>query len=165
MLRILLPFLFLFPFAAWSQGSLIFFAENGERFTLMVNGQTINNQPDARVRFDGVNTEGVKVNIKFDRVGVQSEIGNNRVTESFTCSGVDNKFALGWLAEPAKSHIIPLLDGKLVLSADYTIEYFTETVDNYTKKHCRFVFLNYVHTYPNTTTIVKKNTVFVIKYR
>ena len=85
-----------------------------------------------------------KVNIKFDRVGVQSEIGNNRVTESFTCSGVDNKFALGWLAEPAKSHIIPLLDGKLVLSADYTIEYFTETVDNYTKKHCRFVFLNYV---------------------
>jgi hypothetical protein len=72
MLRILLPFLFLFPFAAWSQGSLIFFAENGERFTLTVNGQTINNQPDARVRFDGVNTEGVKINIKFE----QAELGS-----------------------------------------------------------------------------------------
>jgi hypothetical protein len=85
-----------------------------------------------------------KVNIKFDRVGTRSEIGDVEVTETFECSGVDNKFTLGWLAEPAKSHIIPLLDNKLVFSADYTIEYFTETVNNRTRKHCRFVFLNYV---------------------
>jgi hypothetical protein len=107
-------------------------------------GTTVTRSATASVIIDNDYIRKNKVNIKFDRVGVQSEIGNNRVTESFTCSGVDNKFALGWLAEPAKSHIIPLLDGKLVLSADYTIEYFTETVDNYTKKHCRFVFLNYV---------------------
>jgi hypothetical protein len=107
-------------------------------------GTTVTRPATASVIMNNDYIRKNKVSIKFDRVGVQSEIGNTRVTESFTCSGVDNKFALGWLAEPAKSHIVPLLDGKLVLSADYTIEYFTETVDNYTKKHCRFVFLNYV---------------------
>ena len=85
-----------------------------------------------------------KVNIKFDRVGTRTEIGDIEFTETFECSGVDNKFTLRWLAEPTKSHIVPLLDGKLVLSADYTVEYFTETVNNRTRKHCRFVFLNYV---------------------
>jgi len=64
-------FLFLLPSALFAQGSLIFFTENGERFTLTVNGQTINYQPDTRVRFDGVNTDGVKVNIKFE----QAELG------------------------------------------------------------------------------------------
>ncbi len=65
-------FLLLLTPMTWAQGSLIFFTENGERFTLTVNGQTINYQPDARVRFDGVNTEGVKVNIKFE----QAELGS-----------------------------------------------------------------------------------------
>jgi hypothetical protein len=72
MIRIILSLLLLLPFSAWGQGSLIFFTENGERFTLTVNGQTVNYQPDTRVRFDGVNTEGVKVNIKFE----QAELGS-----------------------------------------------------------------------------------------
>lgn len=72
MIRSILLLLVFIPLSAWSQGSLIFFTENGERFTLMVNGQTINYQPDTRVRFDGVNTEGVKVNIKFE----QPELGS-----------------------------------------------------------------------------------------
>jgi hypothetical protein len=84
------------------------------------------------------------VGIKFDRVGTGYELGDTTVTETFVCSGDANKFVLSWLAEPNKSNITPLVDGKLVLATDYTIEYYTETYNNYTKKYSRFVFLNYV---------------------
>lgn len=72
MLKFVFSLTMLIPSLFWGQGSLIFFSENGERFTLTVNGQTVNYQPDTRVRFDGVNTEGVKVNIKFE----QAELGS-----------------------------------------------------------------------------------------
>ncbi|MBM3170799.1 MAG: DUF4476 domain-containing protein [Bacteroidetes bacterium] len=72
MLKFVFSLTMLIPSLFWGQGSLIFFSESGERFTLTVNGQTVNYQPDTRVRFDGVNTEGVKVNIKFE----QAELGS-----------------------------------------------------------------------------------------
>lgn len=97
------------------------------------------------------------IEMKFDRVSVSSEINNEEVTYTFPpCSGVDNKFVLPWLASPDKTTIVPLLDGKLVLSTDYTIEYYTEVGDTYTKHRCRFVFLNYVPT---------ENQIFKITYR
>lgn len=84
------------------------------------------------------------ISIKFDRTGSQDELTYAPVTESFICAGNTNRFRLVWLAEPNKANIVPLLDGKIVYAVDYTIEYFTENVNNYTRKYCEFVFLNYV---------------------
>jgi hypothetical protein len=84
------------------------------------------------------------IGIKFDRVSATNEIGIIRVADTFVCSGEHDKFVLTWLAEPDKLNIIPLLDGKLVLSTDYTIEYYTEEYNGYSKKYSRFVFLNSV---------------------
>jgi len=84
------------------------------------------------------------VGLKFNRVSSASEIGDLQVNDTFTCSGRDDKFVLSWLAEPNKLNIQPTLDGRLILSSDYTIEYYTETYNDYSKKYSRFVFLNYV---------------------
>ena len=84
------------------------------------------------------------IGMKFNRVGTQSEIGDIRVYDTFICSGKDDKFVLSILADPDKSEINPMLDGRLVLSNDYTIEYYTENVNGVNKKYSRFVFLNYV---------------------
>ena len=85
------------------------------------------------------------VGIKFDRVGIDSEISQTRVSYTFPpASGVDTKFVLPWLANTDKSTMLPLLDGKLVLSTDYNIEFYTEVGETYTKRYSRFVFLNYV---------------------
>lgn len=85
-----------------------------------------------------------KIGIKFDRVGVDSEIGNTQVVETFDCSGIDTRFRLTWLAEPNKVNIVPTLDGKLVLASDYTIEYNRELINGLTRQYCEFVFLNNV---------------------
>lgn len=87
-----------------------------------------------------------KIGIKFDRVSVDAEVGPATITETFVCPGNQQEFILGWLAKPEKTKIVPLLDGQLVFAADYTIEYYTERYLNYTKKFCKFVFLNNVPT-------------------
>ena len=84
------------------------------------------------------------IGMKFDRVSADNEIGITRVTDSFVCSGEQDTFVLTWLAEPNKWNINPTLDGKLIFSTDYTIEYYTEEYNGYSKKYSRFVFLNYV---------------------
>ena len=95
------------------------------------------------------------IGMKFDRVRSTSEINNIVVTDTFVCTGKTDKFVLTWLADHNKLNIVPLLNGRLVLSADYTIEYFTETFNNYSKQYSRFVFL---------TTVPEEGQTFKITY-
>lgn len=65
------------------------------------------------------------IGIKFDRTSTIGDISNiTTVTDEFLCDGITDKFTLTWLASADKRTIIPLLDGKLVFSADYTVEYY-----------------------------------------
>ena len=84
------------------------------------------------------------IGMKFDRVSAQSEIGEVDVNDTFICSGKDDKFILSLLALQDKHDIVPVLDSKLILSTDYTIEYYDEEYNGYTKKYSKFVFLNYI---------------------
>ena len=95
------------------------------------------------------------IGMRFDRISNAAEITDVEVTDTFICSGSQNKFTLTWLAAheklaPSGDHyapnIIPRLDGKVVLSTDYTLEYYTEEYNGYSKKYSRFVFLNIVPT-------------------
>jgi hypothetical protein len=85
-----------------------------------------------------------KIGMKFDRFNRSNQIGNVQTTDSFICNGINNSFVLNWLAEPNKNNITVLLDKVRVLSADYTISYYTEEYNGYKKKYCKIVFLNYV---------------------
>lgn len=85
-----------------------------------------------------------KIDIKFDRINRYNQIGNINTSDSFVCNGVQNEFVLSWLAEPNKNSITVTLDKVRVLSADYTISYYTEEYNGYQKKYCKIVFLNYV---------------------
>lgn len=49
-----------------AQGSLIVFSENGERFSLYVNGQQVSVTPGTNARFDGINTEFVQTRVVFE---------------------------------------------------------------------------------------------------
>lgn len=64
------------------------------------------------------------IGMKFDRTSVVGDIVDLTVTDEFLCDGTLDKFTLTWLASPDKRTVTPLLDGKLIFGADYTIEYY-----------------------------------------
>lgn len=83
-----------------------------------------------------------KLTMRFDRLKAEQEIDNLVVTDEIICIGNTRKYNLTWLADPDKIKIIPLLDSKLILATDYTIEYYKDN-KGYNRTKCRFVFLNY----------------------
>ena len=112
--------------------------------TITGGGSMVHSTATASARLLNLKTRKNLIGIKFDRVNANSEIGITRVTDTFTCTGDTDKFVLTWLADPNKENIIPTLDKQLILSTDYTIEYYTEEYNGYTKKYSRFLFLNVV---------------------
>jgi len=120
--------------------------------TISGGGPYVTSTASVSVSLLNLTTRKNIIGLKFDRVSAVSEIGNVDVTEEFICSGKDTKFVLSVLADRNKLNIIPSLDGQLVLSTDYTIEYYSEENNGYTKHYSRFVFLNYV---PKETQVFK----------
>lgn len=99
-----------------------------------------------------------KISLRFDRTSADSELGNETVTEKFVCPGDKVEFELTWYADLDKANIIPLLDGKLILSNDYRIEQFTREIGSYTKKYSKFVFIKTIPTVGQTFKVTyKKN--------
>ena len=96
------------------------------------------------------------IEMKFDRINRYNQIGDARVSDSFICNGIQNEWVLGWVADANKSDITVTLDKIRVLSADYTITYYTEKYNGYNKKYCKIVFLNY---------IPKNNQILAVSYR
>jgi hypothetical protein len=64
------------------------------------------------------------IGLKFDRTSVEGDLVDVDAYDEWVCDGSSDKFTLTWLANPDKSTIVPLLDGKLIFSTDYTIEYY-----------------------------------------
>ena len=85
-----------------------------------------------------------QISMKFDRVGSIDQLGNKTVTDRFICNGSTAEFTLSWLAKASKIDVKITLDDNIVLSSDYTIEYYTEEHNGYNKKFSKIVFLNYV---------------------
>jgi hypothetical protein len=85
-----------------------------------------------------------QISMKFDRVSAVNQIGDKTVTDKFICNGTVNEFTLSWLADASKIDITITLNGDIVLSSDYTIEYYTEEYNGYNKHFSKVVFLNYV---------------------
>ena len=76
------------------------------------------------------NTRKNIIGMKFDRTSLVGDLTDLTVTEEFICDGETDKFTLTWLASPNKKNITPLLDGKLIFSTDYTIEYYQVKVEH-----------------------------------
>lgn len=112
--------------------------------TISEGGLYVTTTATASVSLLNLTTRKNIIGLRFDRVSAQSEIGNIDVNDTFICSGEDDKFVLSILANRNKLDIVPMLDGKLVLSNDYTIEYYKEIVDGNKRSYSRFVFLNYI---------------------
>jgi len=123
--------------------------------TIIGGGPFVTSTATASAKLLNLKTRKNLIGIKFDRVNIQSEIGITRVADTFVCPGNTNKFVLTWLAEPEKLNIIPTLDKRLILSSDYTIEFYTENYNGYLKQYSRFIFLN---------TVPLKDQVFRITY-
>lgn len=112
--------------------------------TITGGGQYVTSTTTASATLLNLKTRKNIIGMKFDRVNPRSEIGDSRVVDTFVCSGKEDKFVLTWLANPDKLKISPTLDGKLILGSDYTLVYYTEESNGYSKKYSKFVFLNYI---------------------
>ena len=89
------------------------------------------------------------VGMRFDRTTRTPESDTLSVVDRFVCNGSDTEFTLNWLAVPDKSLFTVTLDGVLVLSGDYTVEYFDDFYnygEEYSKKYNKIVFLNFAPT-------------------
>lgn len=85
-----------------------------------------------------------KIDIKFDRTSVVSQVGNTAVTDEFICNGNANTFELSWSASYAPVNVT--LNDSIVLKSDYIIENYSKTYNGYAKKFSRIVFNTYVPT-------------------
>jgi len=112
--------------------------------TISGGGPNVTTSATAVAVFDESPIRKNKIGLRFNRTTSLPSMIVETVSDTFICSGNENKYVLSWLADTDKLNIIPLLDGRLVLSSDYTIEYYAITDSGYTKKYSRFVFLNYV---------------------
>jgi len=83
------------------------------------------------------------IGMKFDRIGVNNSINSTTAVDTFKCDGHATEFMLSWLADPTKSDIIITLDGSYVFLSDFEIKFYTETINGYSKKLYKIVFLNY----------------------
>jgi hypothetical protein len=86
------------------------------------------------------------IGMKFDRISDSDQIGDTIVVDRFICDGHANEFILNWVAEKDKFKIIVSLDGGIVMSSDYNIQYYTAEYNGYNKQFSKLIFLNYVPT-------------------
>ena len=93
------------------------------------------------------------VGIKFDRYSRKSEIGQLTVQDKFYCNGINVEFVLSWAANKDKTTVTVLVDGNYIVSADYTINHYTETTNGYQKKYSKVVFLNNIPSNGETLTV------------
>jgi hypothetical protein len=101
------------------------------------------------------------VNIKFDRITTDREIGSTTATTIIPTNGIDHKFDLEWAASPVKTDTQVTLDGIRVLKANYTITNYLSRFDNsgteYSKQRSQIV-LNFTPTTSSVLTVsYKKN--------
>jgi len=80
------------------------------------------------------------VTMKFDRITSMSESGEFGTSDMFIANGVATEFLLNWVPNANKSSITVRVDGRLYLSSEFTIRYFTDLYNGYHKKYANLVF-------------------------
>ena len=83
------------------------------------------------------------ITVKFDRISSKNQTGNFNVVDTFVCNGVDNEFVLNWIPRADKFKTSVKLNGLMVLSRDFTIVYYNDKFNGYTKQYAKIVFLNF----------------------
>lgn len=96
----------------------------------------------------------IKETIVFDRITTHDQIGELPVVDKFIADGVNTVFQLSWLAQADKSKISVAFNQAVILPSDFTIEYYTNTYNGYTKQYNNLVLTGIV---PTATTIVSIN--------
>ena len=110
----------------------------------IVGGGTVTTTATVYVQLVNDKVRKNTIDIKFDRISRQLQIGNINVVDSFVADGSLNEFVLSWVAQPNKQQITVTLDNDLVLITDYTIKNYTDEYNGYMKKYSKLVFLNYI---------------------
>lgn len=83
------------------------------------------------------------ITIKFDRISSDNQTGDFTALDTFVCNGIDTEFILNWIPTADKFKTTVKLNGILVLSGDFTIVYYKEEFNGYTKNYAKIVFLNF----------------------
>ena len=95
---------------------------------------------------DPTNTEIVEndrtttVELKFDRTTSAGETGEFVAFDTFLANGIDEEFILNWIPKPDRSRIIVKVNGVLSLSSEFTVQYYSNDYNGYSKKYAKLVF-------------------------
>lgn len=89
--------------------------------------------------------------IKFDRIASSNLTGPIFVTDTFVTTGYENEYLLNWVPNPDKVTMVVKLDGVLILSGDFTIKYYSQEYNGYTKQFARLVLLDII---PETNQVL-----------
>jgi hypothetical protein len=105
-------------------------------------------QAIARVQLYNGRVRTTSVSMKFDRISYGSELSNISATDYFTADGEAYTWILTWVPQAEKNTIKLTIDGSLILSDQYTIEYYSDFFTNpngltYLKNYAKLV-LNFV---------------------
>lgn len=120
-------------------------------------GNSVTQQATASVIIANDTVRKNLIGFRFDRISKDVEIEDVFVTDQFVCTGEQNSFILTWLANTDRSTISATLNGKLIYSTDYKLEYFKQDYEGYyAKSFTRITLLN---------TIPSANQVFKIVYK
>ena len=82
--------------------------------------------------------------LKFDRISKNFEIGNIDVNDVFIANGYTAEFELSWCAQPDKKTFQLLIDGWIVVSSDFSLNFYNKSVNGYNKKYNLVTFLNFI---------------------
>jgi hypothetical protein len=121
--------------------------------TLLVPATAYARMANGKVR---TNTIG----LKFDRITVNNEISNQRVTESFKGDNRTYNFPLSWAAENKKANIEVTLynttsTGHRILATEYSIDTYKKVVNGYHKLFSNIVLNSIPST--GTTLVISYN--------
>jgi len=78
----------------------------------------------------------------FDRISTRNQIGSLSVTDIFIGDGASTEFVLSWVAQADRFKMNLSVTGEYVLPTEYTVRYYKETYNGFTKHYSKLVFLN-----------------------
>ena len=118
------------------------------KFEVIEVGNSLLTQYPWKSWYDNYTTTGtVRTNLigmRFDRTSRANENSSIHVEDNFKANGTQTEFVLSWLPLADKSTILATIDGAILLTSDYSLVFYNQAYQGYTKKYCKIVFTSFI---------------------
>jgi len=102
------------------------------------------------------------IELKFDRTSYVGQSGEFEVVDTFIADGITSEFVLGWVPAFNKTGISVKINSVISLSSEWTIDYYEQPYNGYSKKFAKLVFVNNAPANNATITIKYKKSADIL---